>query len=344
MREIYLNSNITPKTVDEIKVLALYYDKIHVVNDCIYRVGYDDRKNELIRVDLDFIPDTFKDDYHVLLEEGVLSITDGDEIKNKDRFSKEISEIVNSNEDFIFPIDKDKPNTRIITEEVYDIINSLNKYSPDKGFDKQFVWWYYAFKLNWSLNLLLKGANCMNGSDNLNYLFKKLIEKLSLSNELYGNKGYSKSIAVDAIKLKLPNPSLLSFDDVLELKYRLSDELLEFSSLINSIESKNKNLFGELEVSDEEYSAIFYNEIQKPLKDLECNLKNLNSKSFRGLIKNMQNPRSYIPLIGTVVASLPVQYLLLASLGVIAGQSYLEYKEEHRYLTNNNGLYFLLKI
>jgi hypothetical protein len=57
----------------------------------------------------------------------------------------------------------------------------------------------------------------------------------------------------------------------------------------------------------------------------------------------MQNPKTYVPLVGTVVASMPIQYALLVSLSITAGQSYLEYKEDKRKISKN-GLYFLLKL
>ena len=89
--------------------------------------------------------------------------------------------------------------------------------------------------------------------------------------------------------------------------------------------------------------VFFFTEIQKPLLDLENKMKNLKSKTFRKFVERMQNPRTYVPLIGTVVASMPIHYTLLSSLGLITGTSYLEYQEEKRGITNN-GLYFLLKI
>jgi hypothetical protein len=72
-------------------------------------------------------------------------------------------------------------------------------------------------------------------------------------------------------------------------------------------------------------------------------MKNLKSKTFRGFIEKMQNPKTYVPLVGTVVASMPIQFTLLSSFGLITGVSYLEYKEGKREI-QNNGLYFLLKI
>lgn len=343
MREIYFNSVISSKTVEEIKLLTLYYDKINVVNDCIYTIGFDKEQGKAIAVDLPFIPESFNSEYGVLIDEGLLSVTKRDETIKNDPFAKEISKLVNSKEDYIFPFHKSEADTKIITEEVYTIMSTLLNFSTGQPVNKDFIWWYYAFKLNWSIKLLVDGHNCINGSNNLNYLFGELLKQVSLTNNNLGSKGYNKSLAFDAIKLKLPNPSLLSFEDILELKLKLKDELQEFSQTINSIEIKNKNLFSSDEMSDDKYSDIFYNEIQKPLKDLEIKITNLNSKTFRELIANMKNPKSFAPLIGTVVASLPLEYTLLTSLGMITGQSFLTYKEEKRNITNN-GLYFLLKL
>lgn len=140
----------------------------------------------------------------------------------------------------------------------------------------------------------------------------------------------------------MPNPDILSFDELLELKLRLKDELGLFYQTINSIEVKNKQLYN-ADLKDNEYQSIFFSEIQKPLLDLENKMKNLKSKTFRTFIEKMQNPKTYVPLIGTVVASMPIHYALLSSFGLTAGMTLLEYKEEKREL-ENNGFYFLLKL
>lgn len=343
MREIYFNSDINDRTADELKLLTLYYDKVNVVNDCIYTIESDKEKNEIVTKDIPFIPESFSNDYNLLINEGILSVTKRDETIKDDQFAKEISKIVNSNHDYIFPIHPKNSDTIVITEEVYSIMNNLLNLSPGQPINKDVIWWYYSFKLNWSLKLLLDGHNCLTSSNNLNFLFEQLLKQLNFTNKKLDKSTYKKSLAVEAIKLKLPNPSMLNFEDILELKHKLKNELLEFSYVINSIEIKNKDFFRSSELSDKDYSTIFYNEIQKPLKDLEIKLKNLNSKTYRGLIESLKNPKSFAPLIGTVVASLPIQYTLLTSLGMIASQSYLQFKEEKREITNN-GLYFLLKL
>jgi len=72
MREIYFNSDITPKSINEIKLLALYYDKINVVNDTVYAPKFDTIDGEFKFTgveDLQFIPKSFSDDYKILIDE-----------------------------------------------------------------------------------------------------------------------------------------------------------------------------------------------------------------------------------------------------------------------------------
>lgn len=192
------------------------------------------------------------------------------------------------------------------------------------------------------MKLLLNGETCLSSSQNLNKLFSSFIKEHSGTMNNMQAKGYNKSLALDALKINLANPDSLSFEDILELKFNLKDELALFYQTINSIEVKNKQLF-DTNIKNNEYQAIFFNEIQKPLKELEIKMRNLQSKTFRNFITKMQNPKSYVPMIGTVVASMPIHYAILCSLGMTAGLTYSEYKEEKREVANN-GLYFLIKL
>jgi hypothetical protein len=348
MREIYYNSDITPQADNEIKLLTLYYDKINVVNDAVYSPKFK-TTNGKFEFDgseaLEFISKTFRKDYKLLIDENIISITKRDEDEKDEyekKFSKKISDLVNFNHDLIFPVHPTENGGSIITEEVYDIMKSMVDFEWGKPVDRDFIWWYYTFKTKWSLKILMEGGNCVSSSNNLNSLFSQLVKELKISNKNLGTKGYNKSLALDALKLSLPNPDDLSLEDILELKHRLRDELALFSQTINSIEVKSKQLFDQ-DIKENEYEAVFFNEIQKPLTDLEIKMKNLKSRTFRKFIEKMQNPKSYVPLIGTVAASLPLEYTLLTSLGMATTQSFLEFKEEKQEL-KNNGLYFLLKI
>lgn len=348
MREIYFNSDITPKAEREIKLLALYYDKINIVNYAVYTPTFDtsDGKFEFAGSQaLEFISKSFRQDYKTLISEGIITITKKEDDLENDYdklFPSRISTILNANKDIIFPKHPVESDGRIITQEVYHIMKYMMDFEWGMPIQENYVWWYYALKLKWFLKLLIEGKNCISSSNNLNALFAKFMDESTKTNQTMGTKGYTKSLAFDALKFSLPNPDVLSFENILELKLKLKDELGLFTQTINSIEVRNKELFN-TDIKDHEYQALFFSEIQKPLSDLELKMKTLKSKAFRTFVDKLQNPNSYAPLIGTVVASVPIQYTILASLGINSLQSYWEYAESKREVANN-GLYFLLKI
>jgi hypothetical protein len=262
MREIYFNSDITPKAINEIKLLSLYYDKIHIVNDAVYSPKFENINDEIKFVEaeeLQFIPKSFKTDYKLLIDENIISITKRDENEEEElrrKFASRISNLLNARRDVIFPPHPTKADTRLITEEVYDIMKYMLDFDMQKPVEVDFVWWYYAFKLKWFLKLLLEGKNCLSSSINLNNLFSDFIRESTEANGYLGTKGYTKSLAFDALKISLPNPDSLSFEDVLELKYKLKDELALFYQTINSIEVRNKQLFTE-DFNTNEYERVF---------------------------------------------------------------------------------------
>jgi hypothetical protein len=348
MREVYYNSDVTPKADNEIKLLLLYYDKINIVSDAIYSPKFrqSEGKVEFDGVEtIEFISQTFRSDYKLLIDENLIAITstkESEEDMYVKLFNDRMREVLKAKEDFIFPWHPEKKGTKVITEEVYYVMRHVFGYEYGQPVDTGFIWHYYSYKLKWFIKLLMEGENCISSSNNLNALFSRFIAECVKSNKNLGLKGYSKSLALDALKISLPNPDILSIEDILELKLKLKDELALFYQTINAIEIKHKELFN-THLSEREYESVFFTEVQQPLNDLKNKMKNLNSKTFRGFVDKLQNPKTYVPLIGTVVASMPINYMLLSSLGLITGMSYLEYQEEKREI-KANGLYFLLKL
>lgn len=342
MRQIFYNSDITPKAANELKLLTLYYDKVNIVNDAVYSPTFKQVKGKVEFAGseaIQFIPKSFYSDYKLLIDEEIIAVTKKDEKKHTLEYTQKISELLNCNFDLIFPKHPNHDDTRIITEEVYEIMKCMFDFEWGKPIEDELIWWYYAFKLDWFLKLLVKGETCVSSSSNLNTLFTAFIKDSDISNKGFGS---SNSIAYDAIKIRLPNPQMLSFEDILELKLKLGDELINFKKTIASIEHRNKELF-EPGIDRISYAAIFHDEIEKPLRELEAKLKNIRSKAFREFITKLQNPLSYAPLLGTVVASLPVQWTLSVSMGLMSLTSYMEHKEDKRNVSNN-GLYFLLQL
>lgn len=336
MKHIFLNSVITPKTVNEIKFLSLYYDKISVINDAIYTIDINHQTKEPSVRKIPFLPEDFETDYRYLLDDGVLEIVNRDENAEDENFdsvyAKSISELVNKKWDYLFP---KKDNNIILSNEVKDIV--LYTFRKEKKVPLELLWWFYSFKLKRSLKLLIEGHKCLNSSSNLEYLFNEYVSINTKSKYFESAK-----LVKQAISMSLPSVDMLNFEDILNLKYKLKDELEEFSNVINSIEVRYKrNSINE--IPNFEYNHIFQLEIEKPYKDLQKKIQSLNRKTFLSFINKAKEINTYVPMIGSFIASVPLKYSLMLSLGIISLETYLEYKNNKEEL-NNNGLNYLLKL
>lgn len=336
MNHIYLNSVVTQKTIEEIKFLVLYYDKISVINDAVYTIAMNFDTKEPFVKPIKFLPETFEDEYKFLIDAGILEVVTRVEDEKDNEFdakySKSISDFINGKRDFIFP--KTKNGIRI-SDEVKDIITYTFNKQQKTPID--LIWWFYAFKLKWSIRLMLEGKKCINSSNNLEYLFNEYINWNHTTNTFDSSR-----LVVKAINLSLPSCNMLSFEDILELKYKLRNELEEFSNKMHMIEMKFREI-DMTEVYNQDYNSIFYSEIKKPFEDLQKKIKSLNGKTFLSFISKAKDIKSYIPIIGSIVASIPLEYSLLVSLGIIGIESWEEYKLNKREI-DYNGFNYLVKL
>lgn len=337
MEHIYLNSVVTNETVNEIKFLSLYYDKVSIINDVLYTISKDPKTNEVGPVNIQFLPSTFEEDYKYLLDEGVLEIVkrneDAEDAKFDSIYARSISTVVNENFDYIFP---KKGDDIKLTDEITNVVKYT--FADRERIPIELLWWYYAFKLKRSLKLIMKGERCLNSSQNLQYLLNEYITSHSQKVQVFD----SAKLVKNAICMALPSADMLSFEDILELKFRLKDELGQFSDVIKSIELKYKNETIE-GIQSIDYDTIFKLEIEKPYNDLQQKIKSLKGRTFLSFIDKAKDIKSYTPILGSVVASIPLKYMLLLSLGAISIETYMEYKLEKNEL-DNNGFNYLVKL
>lgn len=337
MDHIYLNSVITQETINEIKFLSLYYDKISIIHDIVYTIELNPNTNEPYVKGIPFLPSNFEHDYKYLLEEGVLEIIKRKEGEEDDEFdsmyAKSISKLINDEWDYLFPKDGDNI---IISDEIKNIVQYT--FRDNKKVPLDLLWYFYAFKLKRSVKLLIEGKKCLNSSINLDYLFN---EYISLNTQIKPQFESGKLIE-NAIKMSLPSVDMLNFEDILELKIKLKDELAQFSDVIHSIEFKYKNQDINT-ISSNEYDIIFKQEIEKPYKDLRQKIKSLKGRTFLSFVDKAKDINTYIPMIGSFIASIPLKYSLMLSLGLISLETYHEYKISKNEV-NENGLNYLIKL
>lgn len=343
MKEIYFNGNINTETLNEIKYLSLYYEKINVVNDAVYTIGYNEETDDFISIEHSFIPESFYNDYDFLIQEKIIELTSlEDEHDEYEKiFPSRISSILNRNKEYIFP-NSSSEGPPIITKEIRTVFDCLAEKNSSQAISIEKIWWYYALKLKWLIQHTINGHRCLTNSSNLNHLFIQFAKEINKDLPENINHNVSPSLGIEAIKIFLPNPEILSFEQILDLKSKLSDELENFSYNIQLIENQNPELLlGN--ISQDKYKLLFYENISKPIKEIETKIKSLKSKSFRSFIEKLKDPKSYAPLIGSIAINVPIEFTLLTTLGLNSGITYLEYIEEKRKI-RDHPLYFLLKI
>lgn len=343
MSEIFWYSDLTSNTERELKILTLYYDKINITNERIrsFRFNFDSAEF-ILPIESDFISSSFNTDYKLLIDENVICIN------HKSRSREEFSILSNEmNESGIMKALKinehliaSNNGKGTLTKEAFNVLKNQINHERGTTLISPFIWTYYIMKLQSLVECIGEGNKCISSSNIINRALSTFITESDNQNK-YAKIVSHQSLALDAIQMNLPNPEDLSFEDILNLKLRLKDELKLFSKTINEIEVRNKQL--DTNLSEREYQALFFNEIQKPFNDLKIKMKNLNSQKFRKFTEKLNNPYTYTPLLGSMCASIPMQYAVLFSLGLTGTQSYLEYLEDKRELSNN-GFYFLLKL
>lgn len=192
---------------------------------------------------------------------------------------------------------------------------------------------YYAIKsggIPISDNEILSRTGCESLS------FSKAIETVPTLEEK------ASKLALQSLTLALPNFPALNSTEILEVRYKLREELSYFKKDMKSI-VKN--------ISDEEYgnlNDIVLEKIQPRLDDLELKIKSINDELFRKI--------SSMFLIGSSATTLISYFYNLPTVGKIAAAStalgkiclnmheFQSKKYELLNSSNNKGLVFLLKM
>lgn len=149
-------------------------------------------------------------------------------------------------------------------------------------------------------------------------------------------------IANECLKILLPNFSSLSIDDILELKNKANDELLELQSYIKDF-SVNSLKY---DINSSDFNVLSQ-EIQFKLNQsvnlFKRKCQNMKYDIAQKIINDIKNPLSYSPLLLSLFQNIPAHIELLASLSLISSNALLEYFKKSNEL-KNNPLYFTYQL
>lgn len=333
-------SDYTLKNIDEIKVAALYYEEIEITP---YAIPLDiSMEKEGITSKLAIAEKDFKESIQLLIQEKIVNYHE--HIPHQE---EKISLFFKQPQLFLRNLNhEDMKEFWDALEEIFGLPNARSLFKEDKKLTMDLFMTYYSLMFSTlfrSLNsnhhtitsskILNRGINNYFNSDYFAHKKKHLSNEAKLPNV---------PLAFEAIKIAVPNISMLSMEDILEVRLKLKDELLFFRHQMEETQNQIlKNV--EYQNIEKSLSSIVDNNIRVPLIELERKMKGSRLKVLSRLLTELRTFKSYTPLIGTIFCGLPTYAAALASLGMVGTSVYLEAAQQQNEI-RNNGMYYLLNL
>lgn len=132
------------------------------------------------------------------------------------------------------------------------------------------------------------------------------------------------NIILDSFNVLVPNFPILEADDILEVRYKLKDELTAYRFLIKDIIAKYAN---NKEISNEE---IIYKEITQKIQDINLKLKSEKGKLFRSIVQYA----TAIPGAVDLLTGGDIKSIVVSSFGSLVKIAC----ELNKYLDNKNAI------
>lgn len=349
-------SNCTLDQIDDLKIAALYFDRITTVEHRLYNVERVSRDEGVVKDIVHFVQNDFRAHTSFLASEGIIEYSDQagslkEALRKKMRIQSEkiISEAIN-----VLYLEEN-----VVRNSKGDKVRAGFAFSDPEvaAIHKAFLWpigigktvelglitQYYTTLLESMLASLLSNNTSLTASKVLNRLIKYSYEKdaiKSLRERIVQDAGVTSALAYEAIKIALPDVSMFSFEDILEIRYQLRNELERFR---RDMEKMNDGLIAAQDalyvVSNAE--KIVKKNIAPALEDLNKKIKRARTGILRKLFDEIRDPKSYTPLIGTLFEQVPVHIAALLSLGLISTATAWDYLREMREI-KESGLYYLI--
>lgn len=345
---------------DSVKISALYFDRIEIIDSLTFKLNIGEVKKpkteqnpDNMIIEQKMLTQNFKQEISMLENEGIVTFIEDPVNGNEDeeiwkKVQVTVAEIIAKNRHLLYHFQAEGKDTHICFKDEAAEIAKLF-FNPGILLSQLDVIHFFIYYSTMFRNLLFftaKGDGCITSSD----ILHSLTDCLPSNKELFKKQGTlfprydgpSPSIAFESIKLSLPDISQFSIEDILEIRYQLRDELEAFRY---EMENLKYNLLEKSEQHEVEFRAreIVKFKVKPRLDDLKLKVDSSKIVLLGNLAKELKNPSSYLPFLGTVFGQLPAHIATLASVGLVGTTAYLEHlKASKEY--KQNGLYYLLKL
>jgi len=368
MNTVNYISHMLEDNVEEIKALALYFDKINII----------EQRHLHIVVPVDAIPDKrgrvkaeavstndFTDERFLLhlkdferssLIEYKIDIDGGGHAPEKGlqtvSSDMQINDMVLYHAELVGTKHNDKQTIDAKGRTILSYELELNREAEilsnrlfNKGDKLNQLLSYYAKVFKTFVNYYEQGKNVLTSSKYVNDLFVEInkTDRFKETQKAFKNEfNVTPSFILEAIKLGLPNLGRFPPEEILKFKDNSKDELSEFQS---KLESMTLDLLNN-------YDSDFINANAQKIADLKIKplIENIRStldtskfKVLQELVKEAKDPKSYAPLLLSLSDKISSSMILLISTGLVGLNVGLEHYSRLKE-AKKDGIYYLYKM
>jgi hypothetical protein len=141
----------------------------------------------------------------------------------------------------------------------------------------------------------------------------------------------------------LPNLEVMSFEDVLELRLELEDELSAFREQMTVLAERIKVEPWEPSFA-REIERIAEHDIQPAVRKLQRKLESSSKEVVLRALKNLVSAPTGLSMLACVWAGLPPLLVMAVAAGLVSMETALEYHFERKRILQSNGLSLLLRL
>jgi len=375
MDEVKLLTHNSIGSLDSIKMAALYFDKIKVSTfGTWYYKPEEGKKGGKLKYEYRFYEPTFIDHLHPLIKANIVEMswepfisfdrhspikTEQGTIRGGTFSNVVLSDIVMGNSAKYFEPDAKEVWTtgpdgnkllHFEGEEVEEVKYLKKAFSIEKNkglrhYSEVNLWEYFGTLLNAALKGIDEGKNILTTSGVLDEFLRIYFVShffTDTKKQLHLKLNVNPKIAFEAIKFNVPNLSRLSSEDVLEVRYKMNDELTAFKTYLTNLQLDLDNNF-DLKYISSRSKEIVEAKINPALQDITSKLKDIQLGTLTTILKEIKDPKSYSPLILTMTNDISSSYAILVSLGLMTLNTAIDHFKSKKEI-KRNGLYYLLKL
>lgn len=373
--KISLNLDNTNDSLDIVKYCTLYFDHVmidlhHIDTGIQVHIDPSGEKLQLTKHFILYCSEEIQKISRILIEEKIYPDESQSEVdtqkKNNDKIQQIAQNLVAKNANLLFSPDSfefktDNEKTDFILKQNAKVISDEGKFAYEKSLsqkdrdklieilqskgvkhpnDALLTFFLYIELVKAQLRHI---ENCDNTLGNSSIVNRILFNYYSSQSKRTNDNGLKFNFAkVEAAKILLPFVRNAPIEDILEIRRKANDELLELRNYIDTtlhdLSHKGIN-----HLSYDEITRQLEQKINPSIKQFKRKLKDLNIYTAKEFIKNMANPLYYSPLLTTFFTNISPSTSLGLSVGMISAYTYLQRKSKHLEI-ENDPLYFTVKL